>query len=315
MVRRIVRVAVVVFVVAFGLLAWTFTPARLDLAELPADLQLPPASPPEGTAVYALTTATVGSTAMFAYRGGAVGEARPFVMTAFLVEHPRGSLLIDAGTASDGEAHFGAQSVLMTATSAYEPGAAPRDQLDAAGVSTSSLAVVPTHAHWDHISGVADLPGVPVWLPDVEVDFIDGGDASTALAREVVDGGAIVRYGFDDGAYLGYPKSRDVYGDGSVVLVPAPGHTPGSVVAFVATSDGARYAFVGDVVWQSEGLDLPAERPWLARWLVDHDAEAVRGQITHLAALARRFPALVIVPAHDARAAAKVPPLTRRTSG
>jgi glyoxylase-like metal-dependent hydrolase (beta-lactamase superfamily II) len=38
------------------------------------------------------------------------------------------------------------------------------------------------------------------------------------------------------------------------VIVPARGHTPGSVVMFITLSGGARYAFVGDLVWQLEGL-------------------------------------------------------------
>lgn len=301
--------------VAVGVpLGATFLPAHLDLADLPEDLVLPAASPPDGLAVYALTTANVGSTAMFAYRGGSPNEPRPFAMTAFLVEHPRGNILIDAGTASDGEAHFEEQSILMTALSEYEPGRSASDQLLEAGIATSALTIIPTHAHWDHVSGVADLPGVPVWLPAAEADAISGAADGTEVARAVVDPKQIRRYAFDDGPYLGYHHSHDVYGDGSVVLVPAPGHTVGSVVVFVALPVGARYAFIGDIVWQREGITKPAERPWIARWLVDHDDDAVRDQIAHLAALDRRFPQLVIIPAHDARAAAELPPLAERAA-
>ncbi len=313
--RRVVVTLLASFVVLLGLLGVTFLPAQLEVADLSDVDALPPASPPPGTAVYALTTATVDSNAMFAFRGGSPNDPRPFAMTAFLVEHPEGRLLIDAGTGEHGEAHFGAQSILMRSTSEYTPGRSPKAQLEAAGVPTSSIAIVPTHAHWDHISGVEDFPGSAVWMPGVEADFIASGDASAALAREVVDPKRIERYDFPDGPYLGYAKSRDVFGDGAVVLVPAPGHTPGSIVAFVATSNGRRYAFVGDVVWQRDGIELPAERPWLSRWLVDHDAAAVRSAIGHLAALARRFPELVIVPAHDPRSAGEVPPLSARSKG
>jgi glyoxylase-like metal-dependent hydrolase (beta-lactamase superfamily II) len=68
-------------------------------------------------------------------------------------------------------------------------------------------------------------------------------------------------YGFEGGPYLGFPQSHDVYGDGSIVVVPAPGHTPGNVIIFVTLRNGTRYAFVGDLVWQLEGITLREERP------------------------------------------------------
>jgi N-acyl homoserine lactone hydrolase len=80
---------------------------------------------------------------------------------------------------------------------------------------------------------------------------------------------------------------------------------------FVTLPDAQRYAFVGDIVWQLEGITRPAERPWPSRRLVDLDADAVRTQIAHLAALHARFPAIRMVPAHDARAAAGIPVLSR----
>jgi glyoxylase-like metal-dependent hydrolase (beta-lactamase superfamily II) len=94
-----------------------------------------------------------------------------------------------------------------------------------------------------------------------------------------------------------------------VVIVPAPGHTPGSVLVFVALPTGRRLALVGDLVWQREGIALREERPWLMRRLADGDPAGVRESILRMAALAARFPELAIVPAHDARAFAELPGL------
>ncbi len=60
---------------------------------------------------------------------------------------------------------------------------------------------------------------------------------------------------------------------------------------------------LGDLVWQYEGITLPAERPWPSRPLVDHDPEQVRAAISHVAPL----PTLQLLPSHDARSIAKLP--------
>jgi glyoxylase-like metal-dependent hydrolase (beta-lactamase superfamily II) len=200
---------------------------------------------------------------------------------------------------------------LMQAMSHYEKETPVADQLHAAGLSPGQLkGIVLTHAHWDHISGVEDLPGVPVWLPQAELDFIRSGDRMTALARSFGELNYHV-YDFPDGPYLGFATSYDVFKDGSVVIVPAGGHTPGSVIVFVALPGGKRYAFVGDLVWQKEAVAIPAERPWLSRMLVDKDDATVRLRVAQLHRIAELIPDLVIVPAHDRRVLETLPPLTR----
>jgi glyoxylase-like metal-dependent hydrolase (beta-lactamase superfamily II) len=118
---------------------------------------------------------------------------------------------------------------------------------------------------------------------------------------------AIKEYPWDGGSYLGFARSHDFWGDGSVVAAWAPGHTPGSVVVFVNLPSGARFAFVGDLVWQREGIELPAERPWGARVVVDDDARLARANVTHMAQVHAAFPAIIMAPAHDARLSADIP--------
>jgi glyoxylase-like metal-dependent hydrolase (beta-lactamase superfamily II) len=133
-------------------------------------------------------------------------------------------------------------------------------QLRAAGHDPKSLhAILLTHSHWDHVSGLPDFPGVPVWVTPQEHEFIrKSGDMDfcrlfAGIPYEV--------YGFEGGPYLGFPASHDVYGDGSIVVVPAPSHTSGSVIIFVTLSSGTRYAFVGDLVYQLHGVTQREECP------------------------------------------------------
>ena len=124
-------------------------------------------------------------------------------------------------------------------------------------------------------------------------------------------------YGFEGGPYLGFPASHDVYGDGSIVVVPAFGHTPGSVIIFVTLPGRTRYAFVGDVVWQLEGITEREARPWITRPRADTDAEENSENLLRIVALKERLPDLIIVPAHDIRAFAQRPklPQAARTIG
>lgn len=303
--RALLKIVGIVVLAALAALAWTFAPRRLPVAGVAMDA-LPPASPPPGMTLSALPTGAMHSTAGFAYRGGSLAEARDFAMTAVLIRHPRGDLLVDTGFGRAVAAHARGMPWLMRATSRWSGGVPAADQLARGGYDPRQLAgVLLTHAHWDHVSGVPDLPA-PVWMSAAERRFVESGASMASLMRGL-RGVQVREYGWDGGPYLGFPRSHDWYGDGSVVLVPVPGHTPGSIAIFVTLPSGARYALVGDLVWQREGLDLPAERPWLSRALVDEDAAEVRAAISHVAGLHRRFPALVIVPTHDARAAAELP--------
>jgi glyoxylase-like metal-dependent hydrolase (beta-lactamase superfamily II) len=144
------------------------------------------------------------------------------------------------------------------------------------------------------------MPGVPVFVPQAEMDFIDSGHQMTALARRLGTEDYQV-YAFSNGPYFGFTESHDFFGDGSVVIVPAPGHTPGSVFVFVTVSSGKRYVLIGDTAWQIEGIDLPAEKPWLSRRLVDVYPEQIRTLLVRLHVLKRDIPDLTVVPAHDRR--------------
>jgi len=287
---------------------WSFAAAPLALPA-PFAGELPPAAPPADMAVFHVPTGIIHRSSAFAYRGGSFFEPRDFAMSATLVRHPRGDLLIDTGFGRNLDAHLDEMPFWFRLLSDHVQTSTADDVLAAAGYDRSRLSgILLTHAHWDHVSGIPDFPGTPVWVTPAERRFIDDGGMVTAVARSIRDV-TYRRYEFTNGPYLGFGKSLDIYGDGAVVVVPAPGHTPGSVIVFLALPDGTRYGLVGDLVWQTEAITLREERPWPQRHLADADAAGVRDGIVHLAALAARFPELIWVPAHDARAFARMPQL------
>ena len=254
-------------------------------------------------AIYQLPTGTYVTRAAFAFKGGSFRDKRHFAATAVLLQHPKGDLLIDAGFGSSVAAHIHAQP--WYARAPYEKVRTAREQLDASGYDLGSLSgVVVTHAHWDHVSGISDLQ-VPIWINDSELQYAREESGGTVF-RDVSAGHQIRRYDFDGPAYLGFPSSFDVYGDGSVIIVPVGGHTTGSVIVFASLPTGKRYAFIGDLTWQLDGIRRRVERPLLMRKAADVDPEQVRANLLRVIAIADL---VQIVPAHDLAAYDGIPQL------
>jgi N-acyl homoserine lactone hydrolase len=262
---------------------------------------LPEATPPSDMAVYQLPTGSYETRASFAFKGGSFRDKRSFAATAILVTHPAGDFLVDAGFGAGIAAHVHAQP--WYARSPYQATGTASEQLDASGYDRRSLrGVLITHSHWDHVSGLDQLQ-VPIWTNAGELRYAaqarDGNVFRTVSERHEMH-----EYEFDGAPYLGFPSSYDVHGDGSVVVALAGGHTTGSVIVFVTLPTGQRYAFIGDVAWQLEGVRRPAERPLLMRKLADVDPGQVREDLLRVASLAGL---MQVVPAHDLAAYEGIP--------
>lgn len=267
---------------------------------------LPEATPPAGMALYQLPTGTFETRAIFAFRGGSFRDKRHFAATAILVRHPKGDFLIDAGFGTRVAAHLQAQPRIARAR--YQATGTAREQLDAAGYDLGALrGVLLTHSHWDHVSGLDDLP-VPIWTNEGELRYADK-HSDGKVFRDVSRSHRIHRYEFDGPEYLGFPSSFDLYGDGSVVIVLAGGHTSGSVIIFVTLPDDKRYAFIGDLVWQLDGIRQRVDRPFLTRTLADVDPRQVRTGLLRVISLAGLMD---VVPSHDRTAYEGIPRLPDR---
>ena len=267
---------------------------------------LPEAAPPPEMAIYQLPTGTYQTRAAFAVRGGSFRDKRHFAATAILVQHPKGDLLIDVGFGSDVAAHVAALPRIVRPP--YQPTKTVSEQLDASGHDRSQLlGALVTHSHWDHVSGLDQLQ-VPIWMNSGERQYA-AEDPDGKVFRTVSAGHEIHEYELNGPPYLGFPSSFDVYGDGSVVIALAGGHTTGSVVVFVTVPSGKRYAFIGDLTWQLDGIRRRVERPLLLRKLADSDSEQVRQGLLRVIALADL---MQIVPAHDRDAYDGIPRLPAR---
>jgi N-acyl homoserine lactone hydrolase len=267
---------------------------------------LPEAAPPPGMTIYQLPTGTYETRAAFAVRGGSFRDKRHFAATAVLVQHPKGDLLIDAGFGSSVAAHVAALPRIQRTP--YHAAQTAGDQLDASGYDRGRLpGVLITHSHWDHVSGLDGLR-MPIWINPGERRYA-AENPDGKVFRIVSPGHEIREYRLSGPPYLGFPSSLDVHGDGSVVIALAGGHTTGSVVVFVTVPSGQRYAFIGDLTWQLDGIHRRAERPLLMRRFADSHPAQVRQGLLRVIALDGL---MQIVPAHDLSAYDGIPCLPAR---
>ena len=275
---------------------------------------LPEANPPEIMQIFQIPTGVNHRSAAFAYRGGSFFDKREFSMSVLLVKHPKGDLLIDAGFGKDVKKHFNLMPSYFKMITDFDPGISAAEQLNKFGYNQDSIkAILLTHAHWDHVSGIPDFKNTPVLVSEKELEFIKGDNKFSALARSFTDA-KYISYNFQQKPYLGFPLSYDLYGDGSIVIVPAPGHTPGSVIIFITLPAGKRYAMIGDLAWQVEGVLELEERPFLQSKLGDDDRALVRESLQKMYAIHKKFPDIAIVPSHDKRAFISIPTLEKMNS-
>jgi glyoxylase-like metal-dependent hydrolase (beta-lactamase superfamily II) len=241
--------------------------------------------------------------------GGTFAEQRQFASTAVLIQHPKGDLLIDAGFGADADAHIDSLPSFRRAT--HDLAEPASTQLDSAGYDRGRLlGVLLTHSHWDHVSGLDSL-NVPIWMTKEEKKYAADSQSDTVFAAVARDH-QIREYTLNGPPYLGFPSSFDFYGDGSVVIVPAAGHTTGSVIVFVTLPDGYRYSFIGDLTWQLDGITRRLEKPLMMRMLADSDTKQVRRDMERIIALQDR---VQVVPAHDIRGYEGIPLLVSSEMG
>lgn len=257
-----------------------------------------------------LTAESSGALEASVVEGGNWFKLRHLRQQVVVIRHPRGTLLLDAGIGRATPKAFQQNSSLHRLLFGFRDHHPAADQLAAQGVPPASLhAILMTHLHWDHAGGLPDFPGVPVWVQAAELTAANQGGAPGYLGEQRNVNIAWHPYVLPQSTYEGFEHSLDLMGDGSLVLVDLPGHTPGHSGLFVNVASGKRYFFIGDTTWTREGVEQQKSRPALTQWLthVDWAWDQNADTIARIAALKKRLPDLNVIPAHDENAARVIP--------
>ncbi|MGD1348653.1 MBL fold metallo-hydrolase [Mycobacterium seoulense] len=223
-------------------------------------------------------------------------------MTSFIVSHADATFIVDPAVCRDVERRVISQlpSVLRVAVRPPADTVPTITALTRLSEAPPLDFALPTHAHWDHVSGLLDLPDLPVHLHRIERNWIGSGPvAPVGGVRDSLRGRPVVDYELDGPPVLTFTRSRDLFGDQSVLLVDLPGHTPGSVGVLAHTGRGW-ILIAGDAAWHALQIEKVRQKSGYPGVLVDEDRDEAFRTLQRLH-LARH--AVTIIPTHDHQAA------------
>lgn len=214
------------------------------------------------------------------------GSDEPYVQarTAFQLVYDDSTVMIDAGMDEEVHRTFG-----MGAVEPYWP---ERNAAVQAALEAASLIVI-THEHGDHVAGVIRSPNrraiaAHTVLTKAQVETLVLAPQSPQIRLTPAQA---AEYLVIDYA-LFHPVAP------GVVLVKAPGHTPGHQMVFARLASGAEYLLSADVTWALDGIANMTQRPQTTSNRIREDRGALELQIRWLKMLLNTS-GVVVVPSHD----------------
>ena len=165
-------------------------------------------------------------------------------VTAYLVVHPQGLLLFDSGVIPDEQIKPEGTTVARATASKTLVA-----QLAEIGYKPSDITyLVLSHGHYDHTANANEFAGATWIAQKAERDVMFGENAPPrTYAPATFSALKNSKVKVVDGDY-------DVFGDGTVMLVLTPGHTPGHQCLYV------KLAKTGPVVLTGDLYHYPVER-------------------------------------------------------
>lgn len=224
----------------------------------------------------------------------------------FLIQHRDGPVLFDAGAdpAIENDPNYISQAigrVLLHRIFRFhiKESDALRHQLNSIGEPPAAIRkAVISHLHFDHVGGIGDLTNADLLVSEREwAQLSEPHPEREWILREHIElpGANWCPVAFqptEDPLLERFGGAYDVMGDGSLMLIPTPGHTPGSLSMLVRSQGMRPVLLVGDLTYQADLL-MADQVPGTG------DPAVLRESYAKVRALKQDLPELIIVASHD----------------
>ncbi len=187
--------------------------------------------PPRSPRLYVFNCGTIKAMSVETY-GFKEGEVKPrdFIVTCFLIAHPKGNLMWDVGLTPD--AQIKPESGQMTL----------KAQMAAVGYTPADITYLAmSHYHSDHTANANDFASATWIVQKAERDAMFSDQPTRIMNRATFS--ALK----DSKVKILNNQDYDVFGDGKVVIKTAPGHTPGHQVLFLKLANDGNLLLAGDL--------------------------------------------------------------------
>jgi glyoxylase-like metal-dependent hydrolase (beta-lactamase superfamily II) len=194
-------------------------------------------------------------------------------VSSALIRHKQGNVLFDTGchpsVVEHGEERWGSLMKVMTPVMGAQDTLLPN--LACVGINPDDIdVVVNSHFHPDHCGCNEFFRKATIIAHAKEIEATKAPGAETA---------GYLRADWDHGQKTDpIDGERDVFGDGKLVLIPLPGHTPGTMGASVNLDRDGSFLLVSDAVSLRANLDADTvpRNTWNAEALLKSFAEIRR---------------------------------------
>lgn len=227
-------------------------------------------------------------------------------INAFLITHRDGLVLFDTGidpSIATDPGYISSPIGRFLLPKIFRFHISPDDslahRLKAMSIEPSDIRkAVISHLHFDHVGGIADIPQAELLVckdewqrlarPQPERDWIlrEHIELPDAKWRQIEFSQS------EDPLLSDFPGYYDVMGDGSLVCLPTPGHTSGSMSLLLRSEGTAPLLFVGDLTYE-QSLLMNDQVAGVG------DGERLKASFAQVRALMQKLPDLAVIPSHD----------------
>jgi glyoxylase-like metal-dependent hydrolase (beta-lactamase superfamily II) len=202
--------------------------------------------------VYALCTGFIELDRASMVSDLAPGQPWTVPVMSFLVSHPKGKLLFDTGVHCqarlDPLSRLGPERIKRLTVKSRE-GEDVVPQLARLGLKPDDVRFVAnSHLHFDHCGGNEFFPRATFLVQRAELEAARRPGFVPSYSPSPLDFDHPLDYRMLDGEH-------DVFGDGTVVLLPTYGHTPGHQSLLVRAGKQAQIVCASDACYTRENMD------------------------------------------------------------